>query len=227
MRNRIVFLCLCAAFLLLTSTGAAQDKPLYTRIRLSTGPTVYVQFSEKQMRLADSAAKLKKAEPISGTETKGRWHYISFPETDLPFPAARLPRGVSKIRSKITLYRKPSISAFVSLGMCYQEKKRGKDGEEEKVSEWMFVTNVEKKPGRSASTASTIGVPSLGKLKLKMVTYGGKGRVGIGMTCWSGRSKISGVVKDGKAVPIEIGIKDGAGKEVFSGRGGVNDFGFG
>ena len=207
------------------SPASAADQDYYIKIRTTTGSTVYVRFEGTQMFLATSAAGLKKAEAVSGSETKGRYHYISFPEIDLPYPAGRLPGGASKVTAKITRYLKPMATVYVWIGTCYEHKT--KEGEKEIVSEWKFYTRQEGKLGKSSSSASTYKVPKLGKLKLKLATAVMQGRVGIILTLWSSLVEIRGVAKDGKAVPVTVSIKDDAGKEVFSGTGGVDNFGLG
>ena len=216
---------LVLAAVAVASTAQAAADAYYIRIRTSTGATVYAKFEGTQMFLADSGAGLKKAEAVSGKETTGRYHYFSFPEVDLPYAAGKLPRGVSKLTARVTVYLKPTRSAYVRLGACYEHKT--KEGDEEKVSEWKFLTAQEGKLGKSSSTASTFKVPNLGKLTLKLATAAMKDRVGVILTLWSSRVEIKDVTKDGKTVQVQVSIKDSTGKQVFSGKGDVDDFGLG
>jgi hypothetical protein len=222
---RLIGAILVLAAVTLASTASAADKAYYIKIRTSTGSTVYAKIQGTQMFLATSAAGLKKAVAVSGKETKGRYHYILFPDVDLPYPDGRLPRGVSKLTATVKVYLKPSVTAYVWLGACYEHKT--KDGDAETMTEWKFWTCQRGKLGRSSSSASTYKVPKLGKLKLKLATVPMKGRVGVILTLWSSMVEIKGVVKDGEAVPVMVSIKDSAGKEVFSGKGGVDSFGMG
>jgi hypothetical protein len=200
----------------------AKEKPLYARIRTSTGSTVYVMFDAGKLYVAESAAKLKTAEAISGKETRGAYHSYSFPEVDLPFPSARLPKGVSKVTARMVVYVKPSTSLFLRLGTCHEEKI--KEGDEEKVSVWKFGSDYEGKLGRSASTAATYKVPNRSKLDIKLATISYKGMVGVVLTVWSSNVKIDAIERDGKTVPVKVSIENSAGKEVFSGKGEVDDF---
>ncbi len=69
-------------------------------------------------------------------------------------------------------------------------------------------------------------MPSLEKLALIVTGQPSNGKLGIGVRLAAGDNPVSGVLRDGKPVPVQVRVTDAAGKEVAARKGPLTDFGF-
>ena len=216
-KSHVLVIVAIAGIMALTLAGAGvlsgSRKPGYVRINVSEKSAVYLEFEGAGLRAATSAEGLKTAAPVPLPAVSNlaprSGEFIT-----LPIPAAQLPEGISAVKGTFTRIGN-NISG--ELGICRTDA--------QKVV-WQCDVEIWSKTGDQAEAAQLISLPDLGKLRLAVTTVPSHGKVGIGVPLMSGNNPLSGVLRDGKPVSVQVSLTDAAGKEVASRNGPLTDFGF-
>ena len=227
-----------ALFCWLAAAGAsAARSPEYLRIRFDSGDAVYVQFQEKEMRVAATAAGLARAVPVKATESnespmerEGVYYRHQFPDVGLPVAADDLPAGFSGAR--VTL----SYSYFEASGGARRSRARdsafaygnvGLSREDGRGAVWTYWVGRGSDLGSTPEQAPMLTVPSIGRLVLQIDTKVEKNRaVRIAVLAKSGELQLSDVTKDGKSCQVDLEVSAKDGKVVASKEGALSELGY-
>ena len=218
--RRIWCLTLTAVLLFSAAASAAEQAPVFVRIKLTRG-SLYVHFKGEEMRIATSVKELKEADPIVSTKIakSSRGRYIYFPETTLPIPEKDLPSGATEITAEFIL-QESSLMVYGTLSLSLKDKNE---------VEWTYKWRISKKASKSPSSAAYIKLPELKKLSLGVVTQANskQKRVAVGLRLKAGNTEMVGVYKDGAEVKAHVGIINTKGEKIVSGNGPIGKYGFG
>ncbi len=228
-----VVVALAAVWLLGGSALAAEPEPAYIRISVSPKATVYVEFRDKEMRVAGSVEGLKDAKPVKATG--GRGAVTNFPEVRLPVASEALPGKGGALKATLMVYRQPSrarrrgllgrmtaarqATVQGNLGLCLTDEKK---------TEWVYSWSASSQLGKAPDKAPLIQVADIKGLTLEVVAKpdGRRKNVGIGVRLKSGKLQLSDVLKAGKSAEVSVRLVDSDGKEVASAKGPLSKFGF-
>ncbi len=184
----------------------------YVRINVSEESAVWLEFDGAALRAAASAEGLKTAEPVPLRALNFQTSRSG--EFTLPIPADRLPAGISAVKGSFT---RAMNSVSGRLGICRTDAQR---------VVWQCDVGVWSRTGDRADWAPAIPLPSLEKLALVVTGEPSHGKLGIGVRLAAGDHPTSGVLRDGKPVPVQVSVTDAAGREVAARKGPLTDFGF-
>ncbi|MGO8702965.1 MAG: hypothetical protein ACLQVA_04030 [Candidatus Brocadiia bacterium] len=215
-RNHVLVIVAIAGIMALTLAGAGlfsgRQTPGFVRINVSDKSAVWLEFNGASLRAAASVEELKTAEPVP-LHARG-FQRSQSGELALPIPADQFPAGISAVKGSFTRTRN-SVSG--QLGICRTDA--------QKVV-WQCDVGVLSKTGNRADAAPAIPLPSLERLALIVTGEPANGKLGIGVRLAAGDNPVTGVLRDGKPVPVQLRVTDAAGKEVAARKGPLADFGF-
>ncbi len=187
-------------------------KPGYVRINISDKSAVYLEFEGGGLRAATSAEGLQTAKPVPLRGVNNLAPQSG--EFTLPIPADQLPEGISAVKGTLARIRN-NISG--ELGICRTDA--------QKVV-WQCDVGIMSRTSDQAGAAQPILLPSLDKLTLAVTGVPSHGKLGVGVRLMAGNNPLSGVLRDGKPVSVQLSVMDSAGKEVAARQGPLTDFGF-
>jgi hypothetical protein len=223
----------------------------YTRISVSPQTTIYVEFSNDEMRMADSVAGLKTATSIQAKSSQGE--YVEFPEVALPLGAVNPRTGYTEVRTVLEL--EPAM-----IGILDQTVIVDRDAIEPAVTrtadriigtpprqvlgylcprwadqrkrEWSYWFRVSAPAGMSLETAPMLRVPEMRDPKVDVVTQVDKQNLYIGVRLTVDSVELSDLrITRGGAErrPSAVGVivRDAAGHLIARSRGRLDKFGFG
>jgi len=206
---------------------AAESKPAFIRISVSPEVTLFVQFLEKEMRMATTAERLAQATPVKAVsdKTEQGQRQFRFPAVALPVPAEALPAGVTKVQATFQVLdlgpgAGPRGSLVFGELAQYRADKAG--------AEWLYMQRLGLQASATSDKAPEIQLADLEKVSLTVVTKADRERkLGIGLRVAAGKSELNDIRKNGQPVEAQIRVLDSAGKEVASEKGPLNKFSFG
>ncbi len=215
-----VVVALAAVWLLGGSAIAAEPQALYVRISVSPKATVYVEFRDKEMRVAGSVEGLKDANPVKATKVQG--NHTNFPEVGLPVSAEALAGKGAGLKATLVLCRTERVRTRIhgSLGLCLKDEKK---------AEWTYSWSAGSQLGKTPDKAPLIQVADIKGLTLEVVAKPDAKRknIGIALRLKSGKLELSDVRKAGKSAEASVRLLDSDGKEVSSATGPLSKFAFG
>jgi len=215
-KNHVLVIVAIAGIMALTLAGAGlfsgKQGPGYLRINVSDKSAAYLEFEGAALRAAASMEGLKTAEPLPLRALNFR--AAQSREFTLPIPADQLPAGVSAVKG---IFTRTGSNVSGQMGICRTDA--------QKVV-WQCDAGILSGTGDHAEAAPAIQLPSLETLALVVTGAPSNGKLGIGVRLAAGDNPVTGVLKDGKPVPVQVSVTDAAGKEVAARNGPLADFGF-
>jgi hypothetical protein len=215
-RNQVLVIVAIVGIAALTLIGSgvfnAPLKTGYVRINVSDKTAVYLEFKNSELRAATSVEGLKTAEPIALRELGSQ--VAQSAEFMLPIPADQLPDGISAIKGTFT-----RIGNRISgqLGICRTDEHK---------AVWQCYVWIFSKTADNAGATQAVELPKLEKIALNVSGTPSNGKMGVGVWAMAANNQVSGLLKDGKAILVQVSVKDASGKEVAAKTGPLSDFGF-
>ena len=215
-RNHALVIFAIVGIMALTLIGAGvlggKQGPGYVRINVSDKSAVYLEFEGAELHAAASVEGLKTAEPVPLRALNNQMPQSK--EFTLPIPADQLPEGVSAVKGR---FARIGNNISGELGICRTDAQK---------IVWQCDVAILSRTGDQAGAAQPIRLPGLEKLTLAVTGVPSHGSLGVGVRLMAGNSPASGVLRDGKPVPVQVSVTDAAGKEVAARKGPLTDFGF-
>ena len=219
--------------------------PVYVRIAVPPKTTVYVEFQDRDMRMATTVAGLKAATPIRAESVEGG--QIHFPEVALPLTAKSLPAGYTEVRAWLNLGPSDVVILDADLQGVADRLIPGSPAPpmrwevsgylcprcvDKQKAVWTYWFEVGAEASTTADTAPILRVPEMTKLKVKVVAQADKRDLRIGVRATVGNAELSDIRttrggQESPYSPVQVAVRDAAGKSVAAERGRLDKFGFG
>ncbi len=201
--------------LLNASAGVAADAG-YIVFKVGEQGKVFAKIEGAELRLAATAADLGKAQAIKGRAAN---RVVRFPETELPVAKDALPDGMESVLATIMVYPMQNNRLYVRASVSQSMK-------DAQNATWTYLSSVGGMLAAQAEGSPAIPLPEIKAGTIEVVAKKAANGLGVGLRVKSGGAELAGIKKDGKDVPAQIKIVNGA-KELASASGPISQFGFG
>jgi hypothetical protein len=206
----------------------AKRPPTYLRVRYlpAAEPSLYLEFRDRELRVAASPKGLAAADPVRPKHVTepGGWGFWNSSEEEWMFPAVTLPGAPSGTKAKATL-----TYQFTPFGNAAPGAVTGEvvlTVPDAKGQEWRCRGVWDEQAGGTPEESECVDVPSPQGLRL-MVQVRPQGRsvgVEVSLANSSGEA-LASVDSPHGAKPVLVQVWDEKEKQVHSHRGALSDFG--
>ncbi len=223
----------------LTAAAARERVPALGRLRFEgrASPTIHVRYQDHRLRVAPSFEKLRTARPLPLKWTK-TWCYD---DEQVYFRQRRY--AEVRLTGRIGRFSEVRMRPVVSVGFVEAPKRGEREPESwhERLEPefhflyrdgsgglWDYVTWDECPLLRTVVPAKArlteVPVPDPARLRLILEPAPRKGSAGVLIRARAGRSEIDDVRRNGRSVPLRVGVKTTKGEVVHSAVGGLPRF---
>jgi hypothetical protein len=214
----------------LAGDAFSEQSPVYVRLEVSPVASFYLEFSEREMRLARSPEEIADAAPVSKTERRDP--FVAFTEVVLPLEPSELPDGCSELRATFELYWSGGSlwGRRRGRGECFCVATPGyvlEAGDGSRWTYWLRMGFVN--PETSPSDAPVYHVASLTEPRAEVtaeVDEDEEDEVGIAIVLDMGDWRFGDIQENGESVQASLQVVDESGKIVASAQGTLDELGF-